>query len=76
MDDILAARSQMAMSLAFHIIFAVIGIGMPLLMVIAEWCSSTVRCYTKSGDCQSLRSARRKKQSFAQPIFSASAPNF
>jgi cytochrome bd ubiquinol oxidase subunit I len=37
MDDILAARSQMAMSLAFHIIFAVIGIGMPLLMCIAEW---------------------------------------
>src|ERR1044072_1534805 len=37
MDDLLAARSQMAMSLAFHIIFAVIGIGMPLLMVIAEW---------------------------------------
>lgn len=37
MDDILAARSQMAMSLAFHIIFAAIGIAMPLLMVIAEW---------------------------------------
>ena len=37
MDDILAARSQMAMSLAFHIIFAVIGIGMPVLMCIAEW---------------------------------------
>src|SRR5207245_2260750 len=27
----------MAMSLAFHIIFAMVGIGMPLLMVIAEW---------------------------------------
>jgi cytochrome d ubiquinol oxidase subunit I len=37
MDDILAARSQMAMSLGFHIIFAAIGIAMPLLMVIAEW---------------------------------------
>jgi cytochrome bd ubiquinol oxidase subunit I len=37
MDDILAARSQMAMSLAFHIIFSSIGIAMPLLMVIAEW---------------------------------------
>jgi cytochrome bd ubiquinol oxidase subunit I len=36
MSDILAARSQMAMSLAFHIIFAVIGIGMPALMVLAE----------------------------------------
>src|SRR5947209_20587744 len=30
------ARSQMAMSLAFHIVFAAIGIGMPLLMAIAE----------------------------------------
>ena len=37
MSDLLAARSQMAMSLAFHIIFAAVGIGMPLLMVIAEW---------------------------------------
>ncbi|MDA0713108.1 MAG: cytochrome ubiquinol oxidase subunit I [bacterium] len=36
MSDLLAARSQMAMSLAFHIIFSVIGIGLPLLMVIAE----------------------------------------
>jgi len=27
----------MAMSLAFHIIFAAIGIAMPLLMIIAEW---------------------------------------
>ena len=36
MTDLLAARAQMAMSLAFHIIFAVIGIAMPLLMVIAE----------------------------------------
>lgn len=36
MDNLLAARSQMAMSLAFHIIFAVVGIAMPLLMVIAE----------------------------------------
>ena len=37
MNDLLAARSQMAMSLAFHIIFAVVGIAMPLMMVIAEW---------------------------------------
>lgn len=36
MSDLLAARSQMAMSLAFHIIFAVVGIGMPVLMVVAE----------------------------------------
>lgn len=37
MTELFAARSQMAMSLAFHIIFAVVGIGMPALMVIAEW---------------------------------------
>ncbi|MCB8976314.1 MAG: cytochrome ubiquinol oxidase subunit I [Ardenticatenaceae bacterium] len=36
MNDFLFARSQMALSLAFHIIFAAIGIGMPLLMVISE----------------------------------------
>ena len=36
MSDLLAARSQMAMWLGFHIIFASIGIAMPLLMVIAE----------------------------------------
>ncbi len=37
MNDLLFARSQMAISLAFHIIFAVVGMGMPALMVIAEW---------------------------------------
>jgi cytochrome d ubiquinol oxidase subunit I len=36
MDDLLAARSQMAMSLAFHIVFAAIGVGLPVLMVISE----------------------------------------
>src|ERR1039457_5428851 len=36
MNDFLFARSQMAMSLAFHIIFAALGIGMPLLMAFAE----------------------------------------
>lgn len=37
MSDLLAARSQMAMSLAFHIVFAVVGMGMPLLMAFSEW---------------------------------------
>jgi len=36
MSDLFFARSQMAMSLVFHIVFAVLGIGMPLLMAIAE----------------------------------------
>ena len=35
-DNLLAARLQMASSLAFHIIFAGLGIGLPLLMVVAE----------------------------------------
>jgi cytochrome d ubiquinol oxidase subunit I len=38
MSDLLAARTQMAISLAFHIIFAVIGVALPLMMVIAEGC--------------------------------------
>lgn len=37
MPDLFAARTQMALSLGFHIIFAEIGIAMPLLMVLAEW---------------------------------------
>ncbi len=36
MSDLFAARFQMGMSLAFHIVFAVIGIAMPVLMVVAE----------------------------------------
>ena len=36
MSDFFFARSLMAMSLAFHIVFAALGIGMPLLMAIAE----------------------------------------
>src|SRR6267143_6388830 len=36
MSDLFAARSQMAVSLAFHIVFAMVGIAMPVLMVVAE----------------------------------------
>ncbi len=36
MDDLLAARSQMAISLMFHIIFAVVGIATPFMMFISE----------------------------------------
>ncbi|MFM9125382.1 MAG: cytochrome ubiquinol oxidase subunit I, partial [Actinomycetota bacterium] len=36
MSELMAARAQMGTSLAFHIIFAVIGIGMPLVLLIAE----------------------------------------
>lgn len=37
MEDLLAARLQMAVSLGFHIIFACIGMTMPFLIAIAEW---------------------------------------
>ena len=53
MTDLLAARSQMAMSLAFHILFAIIGIGMPVLMVLAE------RQWQRTGDPVYLSLAKR-----------------
>src|ERR1044071_4369875 len=53
MPDLLAARSQMAVSLGFHIIFAVIGIGLPALMVIAEW------RWLRTGDETYLELAKR-----------------
>lgn len=37
MDDLMAARLQMALSLGFHIIFACIGMTMPVLMAFSEW---------------------------------------
>ena len=36
MTDLLAARLQMATALAFHIVFAALGIGLPFLLVITE----------------------------------------
>src|SRR5438046_719533 len=35
-DSLVAARLQMLMSLAFHMVYAAIGIGLPLLLVIVE----------------------------------------
>ena len=37
MDDLIAARLQMAISLGFHIVFACIGMTMPILMAFSEW---------------------------------------
>jgi cytochrome d ubiquinol oxidase subunit I len=53
MTDLLAARTQMALSLGFHIVFAVIGIGMPALMVLAE------RKWLQTGDPVWLDLAKR-----------------
>ena len=36
MDNVVLARAIMGTSLGFHIVFAVLGVGMPLLMSIAE----------------------------------------
>src|SRR5256712_5036213 len=53
MSDLLAARAQMGMSLAFHIIFAVVGIAMPVMMVLAE------RRWRRTGDAIYLDLAKR-----------------
>jgi cytochrome d ubiquinol oxidase subunit I len=53
MSDLFAARTQMALSLGFHIVFAEIGIAMPLLMVLAEW------RWRLTGDDVFLRLAKR-----------------
>ena len=47
MDDLVAARAQMAISLGFHMVFAALGIGLPLLMIIAEglWLRRKERVY-------------------------------
>src|SRR6185312_11479108 len=52
-SNLLAARTQMAMSLGFHIVFAEIGIAMPLLMVLAEW------RWHRTGDQEYLTLAKR-----------------
>jgi len=53
MSDFLFARSQMAMSLAFHIIYAAVGMGMPLLMAISEG------RYLRTGDRGYLELSKR-----------------
>ena len=39
MNEILSARTLMGISLGFHIIYSTIGVGLPLLLMIAEWLS-------------------------------------
>jgi cytochrome d ubiquinol oxidase subunit I len=53
MTDLQFARAQMGMSLAFHIIFAAVGIGMPVLMAIAEG------IYLRRGEAVYLELAKR-----------------
>ncbi|HWM86465.1 MAG TPA: cytochrome ubiquinol oxidase subunit I [Kofleriaceae bacterium] len=51
--ELLFARGQMAYSLAFHIVFAAVGIAMPVLMVAAE------ALWRRTGDAIHLDLARR-----------------
>jgi cytochrome d ubiquinol oxidase subunit I len=52
MNDLLAARSQMALSLAFHIVFAAIGVGLPALIL------SSHGLWLKTGEGVYLRLTR------------------
>ncbi|HEY6234921.1 MAG TPA: cytochrome ubiquinol oxidase subunit I [Candidatus Elarobacter sp.] len=47
MDHVIAARAQMGTSLAFHIVFAALGVGLPLLVFVAEglWLRTKRRAY-------------------------------
>ncbi len=47
MDQVIAARAQMGTSLAFHIVFAALGVGLPLLVLLAEgaWLRTGRRAY-------------------------------
>ncbi len=59
MSDLMAARWQMGTSLGFHIVFAALGIGLPLMMVIAEG------LYLRTGNRAWLALARRWSKAFA-----------
>lgn len=52
MTDLLAARAQMTLSLAFHMVFAAVGIAMPLMMLVAEG------LWLRTGDRDALRLAK------------------
>jgi cytochrome d ubiquinol oxidase subunit I len=43
LSNLEAARIQMAVSLGFHIVFAALGIGMPVMMLIAEYRANRTR---------------------------------
>ena len=57
--DLLAARNMMAISLGFHIVFAAIGIGFPLITLLAH------RRGLKHGDLEALMLAKRWSKAMA-----------
>ena len=59
MEPLLAARLQMALTLGFHIIFACFGMGLPILLLVAEG------RFLKTGDAEWRILARRWSKVFA-----------
>lgn len=57
--NLLAARWQMGLSLAFHIVLAVLGVGMPVLLLAAGWQAN------RTGDPVWRALARRWSKAFA-----------
>jgi cytochrome bd ubiquinol oxidase subunit I len=53
-----AARIQMAVSLAFHIVFASLGVGLPVLLLVAEYRAN------RNGDAVWMALARRWARAF------------
>ena len=58
-SELLAARVQMGFTLGFHIILASLGVGLPALMLMAEW------RYLRTGDEIWRTLARRWSKAFA-----------
>ncbi len=54
-DNLVPARAQMALSLGWHIILACLGVGLPALILVAEWRG-------RHGDPDAMRLARRWSQ--------------
>ena len=58
-ENLLPARLQMAFTLGFHIILACFGVGLPILMLAAEW------LYLRTNDPLWLAIAKRWSKAFA-----------
>lgn len=57
--NLMAARQQMALSLGWHIILASLGVGFPILILLAEWRG------LRTGDEAALELAQRWAKAFA-----------
>src|SRR3954449_7187542 len=59
MSHLVAGRAQMGTSLAFHLSFAIFGVGLPLMMLVVEG------MHLRTGDPVWLALARRWSKAFA-----------